>query len=103
MRKTLCTLVLTTSLASPAIGGETISYSYDARGRLINAARSGSINDGLSTSYQFDKADNRVGYTASGGSGQPGTGTGGVSPAPGAAAAIIPSSGGYRTLPFSRQ
>lgn len=49
-----------------AHAAETITYSYDARGRLIEVARSGSVNNGVVTSYQLDKADNRVTKTTVG-------------------------------------
>ncbi|HEX8222479.1 MAG TPA: RHS repeat domain-containing protein [Allosphingosinicella sp.] len=42
-----------------AIAAETLSYRYDARGRLIEVVRNtGSGN--VVTSYSYDKADNRV-------------------------------------------
>ncbi len=46
--------------AAPVSATETISYSYDAQGRLTRAARSGSVNNGLTTQYQHDAADNRT-------------------------------------------
>ena len=52
--------------AAPAVATETITYSYDARGRLIQVARTGTVNNGVTTSYQFDKADNRTAKTTTG-------------------------------------
>ena len=52
--------------ASPALGAETIAYSYDVHGRLVTVARTGSVNNGVITSYQFDKADNRTSKTTTG-------------------------------------
>lgn len=52
--------------ASPGIASETINYSYDARGRLIQVSRSGTINNGVVTNYAYDKADNRTSKTTSG-------------------------------------
>jgi len=46
--------------AAAAVAAETITYSYDARGRLIGVARSGTVNNGVSTNYSYDKADNRT-------------------------------------------
>ena len=43
-----------------AIAAETIVYGYDARGRLIQVARNGSVNNGVITNYGYDKADNRI-------------------------------------------
>jgi len=48
------------ALAATAIAGETIGYSYDARGRLLNVVHSGSINAHLGVSYSYDEADNRT-------------------------------------------
>jgi len=53
-------------VSSAALAGETISYSYDARGRLTQVARTGSINNGVTTSYAYDKAHNRVTKTTTG-------------------------------------
>ena len=52
--------------AAPALAVETISYSYDARGRLVQVARSGTVNQGVTTTHQYDRADNRVVKTTSG-------------------------------------
>lgn len=39
---------------------ETVTYSYDARGRLVKVERSGSVNNNVSTEYKYDKGDNRT-------------------------------------------
>ena len=52
--------------AAPALAGETITYSYDALGRLTNAAHSGSVNSGLNQAYSHDAADNRTNVTVTG-------------------------------------
>ena len=57
---------LTLCLAAPAMAAETISYSYDARGRLVQVARTGTVNNGVTTTHQYDRADNRVLKTTSG-------------------------------------
>lgn len=49
------------SCATPAYATETITYNYDAKGRLVIVARTGTVNSGVTTSYAFDKADNRTG------------------------------------------
>jgi hypothetical protein len=46
-----------------ALASETIGYSYDASGRLIKVARSGTVNNGVSACYAHDKADNRSNVT----------------------------------------
>ena len=43
-----------------AIASETITYTYDAKGRLVKVARSGTVNNGVMTDYSHDKADNRT-------------------------------------------
>lgn len=47
-------------LGAAAYAAETITYSYDARGRLIAVAHAGGPSAGLTTSYTLDKADNRA-------------------------------------------
>jgi RHS Repeat len=46
--------------AAAAIAGETITYSYDARGRLVKVARTGTVNNNVTADYKYDKADNRT-------------------------------------------
>lgn len=50
-------IILIGSTASDA--AETQKYHYDAKGRLIKVVRSGTINNGVTTEYTHDKADNR--------------------------------------------
>jgi YD repeat-containing protein len=66
--RTLCALVVPflALLPSVASAAETITYSYDTRGRLKQVARSGTVNNGVTTSYTTDKADNRTNKTTSG-------------------------------------
>lgn len=57
------TILLTA--ASLALGGiaqatETVTYTYDAKGRLVKVERTGSVNNGVTTTYTHDKADNRT-------------------------------------------
>lgn len=54
--------------AAPALASETITYSYDALGRLIKAAHGGSVNNGQQTTYTQDPADNRNNVTVGGAS-----------------------------------
>ena len=46
--------------AYPATASETISYTYDARGRLIKVERAGTVNNNVKTEYSHDKANNRT-------------------------------------------
>lgn len=48
------------AFASAVSASETISYSYDALGRLVQVARTGNVNSGLSAKYSYDRADNRI-------------------------------------------
>lgn len=43
-----------------ANASETVSYTYDARGRLVKVERSGTINNNVSAEYRYDKGDNRT-------------------------------------------
>jgi hypothetical protein len=49
-----------------AIAAETIAYSYDARGRLIQVVRNDGVTNNIVTNYSLDKADNRTGKTTTG-------------------------------------
>ena len=61
-------LATATIVAIPALAyaAETITYSYDAKGRLVKVERSGTVNNGVKTDYVHDKANNRVTVTVSG-------------------------------------
>jgi YD repeat-containing protein len=48
------------TVAAAAIASETLSYSYDARGRLVTVQHNGSVNANVITNYSYDKADNRT-------------------------------------------
>jgi YD repeat-containing protein len=50
---------------APALAQETLTYSYDARGRLVRVVHAGTANDGVSSNYNYDDADNRTGATVS--------------------------------------
>jgi hypothetical protein len=45
--------------AIPVFASETITYTYDAKGRLVKVERSGTVNDGVKAEYTHDKANNR--------------------------------------------
>ena len=59
-------LILALFLSVPASAAETITYTYDARGRLVQVQRTGTVNNGVNTSYTIDKADNRTNKTTTG-------------------------------------
>jgi hypothetical protein len=46
-------------VAAAAYASETITYTYDARGRLVRVYHNGSVNNNVSANYSYDKADNR--------------------------------------------
>ena len=48
------------TLAAAALASETLSYGYDARGRLVRIQHNGSVNANVVTNYGYDKADNRI-------------------------------------------
>jgi hypothetical protein len=51
---------LAAATAAAALASETLSYSYDARGRLVRIDHAGSVNNGAIANYSYDKADNRI-------------------------------------------
>jgi len=59
-------LILALCFAVPASAAETITYSYDARGRLKQVVRTGTVNNGVTTAYTIDKANNRTNKTTTG-------------------------------------
>lgn len=58
----LCGVVL----GSPVGAAETVSFSYDALGRLTQSASTGSVNNGVTASLSYDAAGNRTNYTVTG-------------------------------------
>jgi len=56
----LCGAALATT---PAVASETITYAYDALGRLVTVNRSGTVNNGASAAYSYDPANNRTNVT----------------------------------------
>ena len=51
---------------SAANASESITYKYDARGRLIEVKRTGTVNNNVQTNYTHDKANNRKTVTTTG-------------------------------------
>lgn len=49
-----------------AWAGETITYTYDALGRLAEAQSSGTVNNGQDVAISYDAAGNRTNYTVTG-------------------------------------
>ncbi len=65
---TVCVGSLILAALSPGLAGasETVNYTYDAKGRLVKVAHSGTVNNNVVTNYSFDKADNRVNVNVTG-------------------------------------
>jgi len=68
MRIVATAFVLTISLlaAGTAQATETVTYTYDAKGRLIKVVHTGTVNNGVTVVYTQDKADNRTNVTTTG-------------------------------------
>ncbi|HZG44919.1 MAG TPA: RHS repeat domain-containing protein [Allosphingosinicella sp.] len=67
MRKPATLMMLASlTIAGVAMAAETITYRYDARGRLVKVERSGGPKNGAVTNYSYDKANNRTNRTVSG-------------------------------------
>lgn len=52
--------MLLASASTAALASETVTYTYDAKGRLVKVVKSGSVNNGVTSEYSHDKADNRT-------------------------------------------
>ena len=52
--------------AGTAHAGETVTYTYDAKGRLVKVVHTGTVNNNVQTTYTHDKADNRKNTTTTG-------------------------------------
>ena len=50
------TIILAAVAANAA---ETITYTYDAKGRLVVVTHTGTVNNNVVANYTFDPADNR--------------------------------------------
>lgn len=52
--------------ASAAKASETITYTYDAKGRLVKVVHTGTVNNGVTSTYTHDPADNRTNVKVTG-------------------------------------
>ena len=64
--RALVAILIIILLGAAAYASETITYQYDARGRLIAVNHSGTVNNNLVSNYTYDKADNRTNKTTTG-------------------------------------
>jgi YD repeat-containing protein len=58
--KVLLALFIAALAGVAATASETINYTYDARGRLVQVKHSGSVNNNVTANYTYDKASNRT-------------------------------------------
>ena len=66
----LLSVLALTSLLGPVVtvfAAETVTYSYDALGRLKATSRAGTINNGVTTATTYDAASNRSNHAVTGG------------------------------------
>ncbi len=54
------------TVSSAAFASQTVTYIYDAKGRLVKVVRTGNVSNGVTTEITHDKADNRTGVKVSG-------------------------------------
>src|SRR3546814_11287854 len=59
-------IVASMSFAATSLAGETITYSYDALGRLVAVQSAGTINNNQAHSICYDPSGNRTQYKSSG-------------------------------------
>jgi uncharacterized protein involved in exopolysaccharide biosynthesis len=59
-REKLLIALAVAGAAAAAMASETITYKYDARGRLVQVRHGGTVNDNVTANYSYDKADNRT-------------------------------------------
>lgn len=83
-----CALAM--ALPSAAFATETITYTYDALGRLTQSSSAGSVNSGLTAAVTYDAAGNRKTYTA----------TNATNPPPPANGAIVLPLNGFTVIPL---
>ena len=59
-------LISSALFVGAAHAGETVTYTYDAKGRLVKVVHTGTVNNNVQTTYTHDKADNRKNTTTIG-------------------------------------
>jgi len=61
--RALIVFAIVVTLSASARASETITYQYDALGRLVQVTRAGTVNNGASATYTYDPANNRTSVT----------------------------------------
>lgn len=56
----LACVLFATGIPTVSAAAESITYTYDSRGRLVRVAHAGTVNNGAQTEYSHDKATNRI-------------------------------------------
>ncbi|MBB5720214.1 putative membrane protein [Stakelama sediminis] len=89
-------LAIALANVSSAFAAETVTYTYDAQGRLVVVEHSGAVNNNVKTEYSHDKADNRTNVKITGVSSTSGggSGSGGGSLPPGGGPGLDPGTPG---------
>lgn len=64
-------LAMTPTFATPSFATETVTYSYDALGRLIRTVKSGGPSTGVDAQVGYDKVGNRINVTVTGANSNP--------------------------------
>lgn len=82
--------LLSIVLAGPSHAAETVTYSYDALGRLVSSSVSGGPSSGVNTAISYDPADNRTNYQVTGSTQLP----------PGTTFIVLPLNG-YMVIPVT--
>jgi YD repeat-containing protein len=49
--------------SASAFATETVTYTYDAQGRLVKVVHTGTVNNNVTVDYTHDNADNRTNVT----------------------------------------
>jgi YD repeat-containing protein len=61
LKRTLLLFGAAVALAATAAwASETVTYSYDARGRLVKVEHNSTATNNFATDYTYDRADNRT-------------------------------------------
>ena len=59
-KRSLLLLISALMVSVPVLAAETITYTYDAKGRVVKVVRTGTVNNNVTYDYTNDRADNRT-------------------------------------------
>lgn len=93
MRFSLLASAALLSFNASAAAQETVTYTYDALGRLVATSTNGGANNGTTSAYSYDAASNRTNVTVSASGG----GTPTPTPTPSCSFAIADGSNNYES------